>query len=250
MEARSLEPQVLDVPQEQVNGFENGSLSCTICPLKRENLELRCERGYWQEQHRRAVERERKLKEQIEQLQARVAYLEQQLYGRKSEKGKQEHRSTENAEAGKTKRGRGHQKGAPGHTRRNYAHLPVVEEVYELPAQQRYCPGCGRPVVEFLGTEDSETLEIEVRAYRRRIRRRRYRPTCRCGKLPGIITAAGPSRLVAKSRMGTSIWTELLVEKYLYQRPIARVLESWKSHGVDLAPGTVGDGCEKAPSSV
>jgi len=40
----------------------------------------------------------------------------------------------------------------------------------------------------FPGTEDSEVLEIEVPAYRRVIRRRRYRPRCGCGCVPGIVT--------------------------------------------------------------
>jgi len=243
VEASSLEQRALKIPQERVNGWEERSPFCCGCPLERENLQLRCERGYWQEMHRKAVEREGKGNEEIQQLRARIIYLQQQLYGRKSEKGKQgEQASAAKSAIGKPKRGRGHPKGMPGHARRSYDHLPVVEEVYELSAEQRHCPRCGAAVVEFPGTEDSETLEIEVQAHRRRIRRRRYRPTCRCGKLPGIITAPGPSRLVAKSRLGTSVWTELLVEKYLYQRPIARLLESWKTHGVDLAPGTVGDG--------
>ena len=245
MERTFLNQQIFEVPQEEVERSEEESLFCTVCPLKRENLELRCERGYWQELHRRAVEREQKRKEQIEQLQARIHYLEQQLYGRKSEKGNQEPAGRENAESGKKKRDRGHQKGAPGHAQRSYAHLPVVEEAYDLSAEQKRCPRCGLPVIEFPGTEDCEELEIEVKAYRRKIRHKRYIPGCRCGMLPGIITAAGPPRLVGKSRLGISVWAMILVEKYLYGRPIARLLESWKSHGMDIAPGTVADGLKR-----
>ena len=120
-----------------------------------------------------------------------------------------------------------------------------MEEVYELSAEQKRCPRCGLPAKEFPGTEDSEELEIEVKAYRRRIRRKRYIPTCRCGMLPGIITAGGPPKLIAKSSLGISLWVMILVEKYLYQRPISRLLESLKSYGVDIAPGTVGDGLKK-----
>ncbi|EQD44975.1 hypothetical protein B1B_13272, partial [mine drainage metagenome] len=49
--------------------------------------------------------------------------------------------------------------------------LPVREEIVALALP--CCPKCGKGLREFPGTEDSEVLEIEVKAYRRRIRRRR-----------------------------------------------------------------------------
>ena len=123
--------------------------------------------------------------------------------------------------------------------------MAVVEEVYELDEEQRRCAVCGLPYEEFAGTEDSEEIEIEVRAYRRRIRRRRYTPSCRCGAVPGILTAAGPAKLIPKGKLGISVWTTILMEKYLYQRPIARILESLKGYGLDVAAGTVGDGLKR-----
>ena len=101
------------------------------------------------------------------------------------------------------KKPRGHQAGAAGHGRRSYEHLPVVEEVYELEEEQRRCPVCGLAYEEFPGTEDSEELEIEVRAYRRRIRRRRYTPNCRCGAGPGILTPDGPAKLIPRGKFRT-----------------------------------------------
>ena len=246
MEGNSVNQQLIDKVPEKVEQVEAESIFCSVCPLKRENLELRCERGYWQERHRWATRREHQLKEETEQLKARIKYLEKQLYGRKTEKGKKGPESQEQDGSGQqVKRRRGQQEGSSGHARRLYDHLPVVEEVYELDAEDMYCPRCGLPVEEFPGSEDSEELEIEVRAYRRRIRRKRYTPSCACGKLPGIITAKGPSKLIGKSRFGISVWVMILLEKYLYQRPIARLLESLKSYGMDIAPGTIGDGLKR-----
>ena len=246
MEGNSVNQQLIEKVPEKVEQVEAESIFCSVCALKRENLKLRCERGYWQERHRWAARREQQLKEETEQLKARIKYLEKQLYGRKSERGKKSLKSREPDDSGQqVKRGRGQQVGAPGHGRRVYDHLPVVEQVYELSEKAKRCPVCGLPVKEFPGTEDSEELEIEVRAYRRRIRRKRYTPGCACGKLPGIITAEGPSKLIGKSRFGISVWTMILLEKYLYQRPIARLLESLKSYGVDIAPGTIGDGLKR-----
>jgi transposase len=246
VEGNLLSQQLIEIVPEEIEQTKEESIFCSVCPLKRENLELRCERGYWQERHRWATRREQQLKEETEQLKARIKYLEKQLYGRKSEKGKKGPENQEPDDSGqKVKRGRGQQVGASGHGRRVYDHLPVVEQVYELSEEQKCCPRCGVSVKEFPGTEDSEELEIEVRAYRRRIRRKRYTPGCTCGKLPGIITAEGPPKLIAKSRLGISVWAMIVLEKYLYQRPIARLLESLKCYGMDIAPGTIGDGLKR-----
>jgi transposase len=245
MEGNFSNQQITGIAPREVPRVRRENIFCFLCPLKRENLELRCERGYWQGQHRRAVEREEKLKEGMEQLKGRIQYLETQLWGRKSEKGRKGSESLGKDGSEETKRRRGHQVGVPGHARRVYEHLPVVEEVYDLNAEEKRCPRCGLSVKEFPGTEDSEELEIEVKAYRRRIRRKRYKPGCQCNLLPGIITAKGPSKLIPKSRLGISVWAMILLEKYLYQRPISRLLESLKVYGIAIPQGTVGDGLRR-----
>jgi hypothetical protein len=60
VEGDCLKQQIFETSQEEVERFEEEDLFCTVCPLKRENLELGCERGYRQQQHRRAVEREKR----------------------------------------------------------------------------------------------------------------------------------------------------------------------------------------------
>jgi transposase len=123
----------------------------------------------------------------------------------------------------------------------------VHDEVYEL--DEAVCSKCGCPFHEDprLGTEDSETLEIEVKAHRRRIKRKKYKKTCHCEDVPGIITAPGPPKLIDKGKLEISVWVHLLLEKYLYQRPINRLLESFKDIEFDVAPGTIGDGLKKLP---
>jgi transposase len=90
-------------------------------------------------------------------------------------------------------------------------------------------------------TEDSEQIEIEVRAYRRVIRRRRYQRSCTCDG-PSIVTAPVPPKLIPKGRYGISIWVEILLDKYFSYRPTERLLASWRLLGLDLAGGTVTDG--------
>ena len=219
--------------------------------LLQENRTLRCERNCYKRLHEKTSTREEVLKQEIQQLNARIRYLEKRLYGRKSEKNTsnpKSNSSTASPSDGEPKRSRGHQRGSPGHGRRDYSHLPVKEEIFEL--DEAVCPHCGRPYQEgtFLGTEDSESIEIEVRAYRRKARRKKYRKGCQCKETPGIITTPGPGKLIDKGKLGISVWITLLLEKYLYQRPINRLLESFKDLEFDTAAGTIGDGLKKLAS--
>ena len=140
---------------------------------------------------------------------------------------------------------RGQQRGGPSPKRRDYSHLPAVVEDKVLPPDQCHCSRCGQPFADFPGTEDSTILEIDVRAHRRVIRRRRYRPTCSCGAHPGIVTAPPPDRLIPKSMLGISILVTVLLDKYLFYRPTYRLLADWRSHGLDLSLGTLTDGLKR-----
>jgi len=216
--------------------------------LLQENRSLRGERNYYKCLFERARAREELLKQEIEQLNARIRYLEKRLYGRKSEKKTSKSKSdlsTASSSDGQPKRSRGHQPGSAGHGRRDYSHLPVKEEIFGL--DEAVCPHCGCPYQDdpFLGTEDSELIEVEVHAYRRKVLRKKYKKGCQCKDIPGIITAAGPAKLIAKGKLGISVWVTLLLEKYLYQRPINRLLESFKDIEFDTAGGTIGDGLKK-----
>ncbi len=192
--------------------------------------------------HQRAVEREAQLKDEIARLQALLRLREQQLFGRKAD-------STTTIEGvaprAPSPRPRGQQRGRPGHPRRDYDHLPAVEQVLELPAEQQRCIGCGQPFATFPGTDDTTILEVGVRAHRRVYRRRRYRPTCSCGTHPGIVTAPPPARVIPKSILGVSVWVTVLLDKFLFYRPTYRLLEGLSTQGLDLSQGTLTDGLQR-----
>ena len=65
----------------------------------------------------------------------------------------------------------------------------------------------------------------------RRIQRPRYQKTCRCPQVPGIVTAPPAPRVIPKSPLGVSVWTMVLLDKYLYGRPTYRCCEQLKHHG-------------------
>lgn len=220
--------------------------SCSACPHLAENLALRQQAGYWRSMHQRACQRESDLKRRIADLEAENRDLKHRLFGRKSEATS----SPETSPAGTSRstapaRPRGQQPGKPGPGRRHHSHLDVVEEILELPTDQRCCSLCHLPFAELATTEDSETIEVEVKAYRRRYRRRRYQPTCSCGQHPCLITAPPAPKVYAKCTLGVSIWVEVLLDKYWSYRPSYRLLQEWRSRGLDLSLGTLTEGLHR-----
>jgi len=203
---------------------------------QQEYVQLKWGAQYWQAQHRGALRREAVLEGQIETLRAQVRDLRQRLFGRKTEKSAAQ---SEQQSKPESKRPRGQQPGSVGHGRVDFSHLSAREEERDLSEAQRCCPQCGKAAAAFPGTEDSEVIEIEVQAYRRVIRRKRYRASCQCGCLPGIMTAPAPARLIPKGIVGISVWVEIVLGKYLYAQPTNRLLQSWASIGLTLSHGTL-----------
>src|SRR5438132_1804244 len=219
---------------------------CPVCPRLAQEFEPWRQAAYWKAQHQRALQREAGLKQRVAELEALVRLREQQLFGRKTETtaATAPGQAPNGAEAPR-RRPRGQQRGRPGPRRRDYAHLPAVIEERAIPGAECYCRRCGRCFAPLSGTEDSTILEVEVRAYRRVIRRHRYRPTCDCGAYPGIVTAPPAPRVIPKSILGVSLLVELLVDKYLSYRPPYRLLADLRTHNLDLSLGTVTDALQR-----
>jgi len=131
-----------------------------VATLRRENLELRQQVGYWKGMHARALERIAVLEQENEHLRGENRRLQQQLFGKKSEKqsstdrsnhlqGFDDKDSSESLAAEKKQR---------GPKRRDFSHLPAREEIIDLPADERLCPTCSKPFAVMTDTEDSEQI--------------------------------------------------------------------------------------------
>ena len=237
--------------------------------------ELRQEAHYWRAQHARAVEREAAWKQKAQELerivceqsvhiaeltrqreanQARVAWLEQQVFGRKSEQTQDVEPPTSPDETRpsevvpvrvEVRRVRGKQPGAPGYGRKPRDRLPTQEVLHDLPPDQRRCPRCGKPFAVFPGTEDSEVIDWEIRVVRRVHRRVRYRPQCGCQAVPGIVTAPAPPKVIPKSLFADGFWVQILLEKFLFQRPLYRVRKVLALAGLSVSQGTLTGGLRR-----
>ena len=212
----------------------------TVELTKQAYIQLKWAASYWQAQYDRATVREATLKQEVTAQAAQIRDLTQRLYGKKSEKGA----GHQPARAPSPRR-RGQQQGSKGHGRTTRLQLPVSEEVHDIPVDHQHCPVCGNPYEAFPGTEDSELVEVHIQAHIRRIKRKRYHKGCQCPGSPGIITAAPASRLLPKTPLGVSVWTVVLLDKYLYARPTHRLCEEFRHCGCPIAPGTLTDGLRR-----
>jgi transposase len=234
----------------------------TVTLTKQEHIRLVTDANYWRTQFDRRAARETRREQQyrrffdrlkqqsakreavliaeLELALAKVRDLQRRVFGRKSErsKGASERQGPATAKPAP----RGQRPGAVGHGRKMLGHLPERVEIVEIDTAQ--CPECGLALNVFPGTEDSEVLEIEVQAYRRVIRRRRYRPTCDCGCVPGIVAAPAPARLIERGKFGISVWTTVLLDKFLYGRPSHRLIQDLADHGLPMSPGTLAGGLQ------
>lgn len=223
-----------------------------VIAIKNENDKLRMENnilkqdiGYWKSQHKNAIEREDALKKDLQDKKGRIKYLVRQLYEKKTEQSKKKAESDDLDEK-TTKRKRGHQPGQPSPKRRDQSHLEEKVEIYDLGDSEKYCATCGLPFNEMSDTDDSEVLETQdVSGYRRTIKRKKYIPSCKCPGNKGIVTAKGPAKLMPNSRYGASIWIHILIRKYRFQIPVARILKNLSLHGLSIPTGSAGDGLKR-----
>ena len=191
-----------------------------IRTLHLELVEYKQKANYWEAQFGQSKAREDALKLAVEDLKANLKKREEQLFGRKSEKGTAKKESAQTTDDKKPKKNRGQQAGSSGHGRRDHNGLPSVEEIVSLAPEEARCTCCGLPYEELGGSEDPDVLEIiQVQGYCRKIHRKRYKRQCVCPRNPDpqIVTPPAAERLIPKSKIGISIWAFLLLNKYGYR---------------------------------
>lgn len=237
-------------------------------------IELRQQANFWRAQHARAIKREAAWKkraleaeknvcdqtaqlvekyQQIEAMKARIVWLQQQLFGRKTEQIKKPARNSHSgdqkdqkySESPDKKRNRGKQPGAKGHGRKLHKELPTKEVYRDLPQDEKHCQICGKPYIEFPKTEDSAEIHWEVCLVRRVYKRRRYRSTCDCKGTPRIITAPIVPKLIPKGKFSTGFWAQIILEKFLFQRPLYRIRKALAMEGLSISQGTITGGLKR-----
>ena len=208
-----------------------------ILITEKEVLELKNAVGYWKSLHHRAKEREEQLKLELLAKDVKIRDLKQRIFGKKSEK-RGSIRNRNIGKSDKSVRPGGHQQGRKGHGRTQYPDLEIVDEKVALGKEMGICPECGKPFCSF-GSEESELIEIDVKAYKRRIIRERKKKCCACKNVADTVTAPPVSRIIPQSPYGISIWAEIPLNKFIYCQPTHRQLQTFKEFGLPISQGTV-----------
>jgi transposase len=142
-----------------------------------------------------------------------------------------------------TKKPRGQQPGAPGHGPRDHDSVPLdAETVYDI--DESCCADCSTQWQE-VSEEQSDIVEVSVRAYRRRHRRKKYGHFCTHKKRWVTKRAKGPNRLFRNSRYGISFWVFLLNGKFSLHVPINRLCTLLKQKGLSVSQGTIAGGFKR-----
>ena len=184
-----------------------------ITITKQEHIDLRHRANYWEAQHGQAKSRIEALEQEIILKDAKIKDLQNRLFGKSSEKNTALKSEKGNPENTQPKRNRGQQLGSDGHGRTQRPDLPIVDQESDLAEDEKKCPTCGLPHLRNPALdEESDVIEVEVRAHRRCIHRNSYtrNPGCQCENTPQIITAPPPPRLIARSDYGVSFWVEVI----------------------------------------
>ncbi|QVL50307.1 MAG: transposase [Thiocapsa sp.] len=216
---------------------------------KQEHIDLRARANYWEAQHARAKAQVEALTQEVARKEATIKDLRQRLFGKKSEKHGPLPSEKERGDGDDApQRKRGQQPGRAGHGRTPRPTLPVVAEQHAPADGQSACPHCGLPYRRTPALDEQSTvIEVQVRAYTRRITRCAYTrdPGCCCENTPAVISAPPPARLIARSPFGVSFWVEMLLGKYRYGQPSNRLLQDLADQGLPVSPGTLAGGLQR-----
>ena len=177
--------------------------------------------------HARAVHRAEHLEAEVEQLRGENSKLQDRLFGRKNKTASDRDRSNrledEEDRDLSTPPLRGQRKDRPVPKRRDYGHLPVVEDLRELPEDRlraRSAAQCFRPAIPSIPNRSRSRSEAIDDGFDGDVIQR----TCTCSKRPRIVTATTALKLIPKGVLGVSVWVEILLDKIASHRPSERLL--------------------------
>ena len=227
--------------REWVNPFSRERVTIT----KEEHIALIHRANYWEAQYTQLKQKFATQAEENQRKDAKIKDLQSRLFGKKSET--QGSAKSEKGDNPTSRRKRGQQPGCGGHGRTPRPDLPVVSEVRDLPEDKKRCPCCGLPYLPNPALDEhNEFIEVEVNAYKRRIRRPAYvrDPKCHCPGTPAVITTPPPPRLIPRSPYQVSFWVEVLLSKFRYAQPTHRYLQDLSDRALPISPGTVAGGLQ------
>jgi transposase len=205
------------------------------------------------------IETENKLlKDELEREKGKVRLLNKLLYGRSGEVENSEPKqdSVESEEVNiidgdvvdeggyvMKKTNRGAKEKHIGHGREIPDNLPVEEVIIDLPEDKRRCECCGAPLQESGLEEISSEISVKKYYYVKKIKRKIYKKTCKCG--PGLVRTPLSPKLIPRGKFSIEFWVDCFISKYRDHLPVTRQITGMKSIGIEVSSGTIISGFKK-----
>ncbi|MCA9980614.1 MAG: IS66 family transposase [Anaerolineales bacterium] len=200
----------------------------------------------------KACAREANKDQEIAKLQAQIRHLEHQLFGRKSESrngseqtDSQSSQSQPDDAGSSPKRKRGAQPGHRGHPRTQRSGLPRTNHSLRLSEEQKHCSQCGLPYGKF-PPRHSSRIEYKITIYEVLYEHERACKDCQCPQSPGLIEASAPPSIIPRSNYATSVWLEILLDKYYLHHPSNHFARDWSLREAGgLSTGVINGGLRR-----
>jgi transposase len=194
---------------------------------------------HWKARALKAEAEAVELKDRLAQLEALVAGLQRQVFGKKTEKmasvdaelrkAREQQGQAPDPDKGKAKRK------ANAETRAN---LPTEEVEHKVPEDQKLCPKCGGTDFRALSKGDESVVYHYIPARVVRQKHRQEKLVCRCGE--HIVEAQGPARVFESSLYSPAFIAHVLVAKCLDCIPLYRQEKQFARLGIPMARSTMG----------
>jgi len=210
--------------------------------------------GRLAEENARLRARDAERDAELERMRADLAVLQRMLFGRSSEKARQEPAGGGDPAGDGGSAGGGDDAGGaegvrrgPGARagRRDYSRLPRVEVTWDFPGGGYCCPECGEPF-SLLGNHVSGeqldwTVTVRVVAHCRR----RYKRACGC-RVPATVTAPGPPKAIGKGLFSNAFIAMLLTERFAAGRSMNSLVTGLSRQGAEISAATLAGTCGQA----
>jgi transposase len=122
----------------------------------------------------------------------------------------------------------------------NFENLPVTTQVYELSAEERICPCCGRERKE-IGADESWQIEYIPGSFERLHHVRKKYACLGCesvGENPQMEVAAKPEAAIEKGMAGPGLLAFIVTSKFSDYLPLYRLEDIFERQGFEISRAT------------
>lgn len=181
----------------------------------------------------------KELQETLEQVKTTLAWHEKHSFGDRTEKTKTEKKEPRGS--------RGKREGAPGYGRKDRPNLDSEEVQHDVSPEKRTCSCCGKPYRRLGSSNRSKMIELVQQLFQVVDTGHKYVKDCPCdeGSKPRIVAADPPARLYPRALLGPMLWADILVEKFLFQKPLQRISQKYQLLGAHVPVSTICSGLKK-----